>query len=85
MEVVQKKISASFKGSLPVEKHKMNLTSPAMSYENIWNIVNQGSSLEIQHSELLLGADHMGTLCPCTYPDSQREQEFSANHIVCTV
>lgn len=80
VELVQRKVSANFGASVPV------CVSPAMSYDNMWNIVNQGGSLEIEHSGLLLGADHLGYSLHMAYTQILRgNKEFSINHIVCTV
>lgn len=85
---VWRKQGTSFPESSPSEVTQDLFISPSKElWQHVWNVIYQGSSVEIQIPRFVLGASHIGSLClACTKtPDFQKEsQVFSISFIVFT-
>lgn len=71
-----------------MESHGMYLIPPAMGFNNVWNVVYQGSSHEPRNPGLLAGLIHVGilSLAHMKILDSQKESSvLRVSHIACTV
>lgn len=68
------------KSLLLVESHRIYLILPATSYDNTWNVICQGSSLEIQCPGNLLRSEHVGIL----YVPKFQTQKKSISYIIYT-